>query len=129
MANTALARHALRKPAKGSKKREKACAKARQRRSDWFVYQAVDLRDGLRCRICLEYRGLDIQRHHIVPRSLGGLTTTANVVSLCAECHLIGVHGKKLTISGNADEKLKIKCAVTMLNGQATSWAIWEGSV
>lgn len=129
MANSALPADALRKPAKGSAKREKATSKRAQAKADKLVYQAVDARDGLRCRVCLEYRGLDIQRHHIVPRSLGGLTTTANVVSLCAECHLIGVHGKKLTISGNADDKLKIKCAVTMLDGQSTSWAIWEGSV
>ena len=117
------------KPKRGTAKRQKAAGQRVQAKADKLVYAAVDARDGLRCRVCLEYRGPDIQRHHIVPRSLGGLTTTANVVSLCAECHLIGVHGKKLTISGNADEKLKIKCAVTMLNGQATSWAIWEGSV
>ena len=105
MANTALARHALRKPAKGSKKREKACAKARQRRSDWFVYQAVDLRDGLRCRICLEYAGLDIHRHHLVYRSAGGRTATENVLSLCANCHLVGIHGGRLKASGDADER------------------------
>lgn len=105
MANTALTSHALRKPGKGSTKREKARAKARQRRSDWFVYQAVDLRDGLRCRICLQYAGVDIHRHHLVYRSAGGLTATENVLSLCANCHLVGIHGGRLKASGDADER------------------------
>lgn len=105
MANAALTSHALRKPAKGSKKREKARAKARQRRSDWFVYQAVDLRDGLRCRICLEYAGVGIHRHHLVYRSAGGRTATENVLSLCANCHLVGIHGGRLKASGDADER------------------------
>lgn len=113
------------KPIKGTRTRQKAASKRAQAKADRLVYAAVDARDGHRCRACHAYRGYEIQRHHIVPRSLGGETSTANVVSLCAECHLVGVHGKKLVISGNADERLQMKAAVAMLNGEAQSWAVW----
>jgi 5-methylcytosine-specific restriction endonuclease McrA len=116
------------KPKRGTAKRQKAAGKRVQAKADKLVYAAVDARDGHRCRVCLEYRGVDIQRHHILPRSRSGPTTTANVVSLCAECHLVGVHGKRLVISGSADERLQIKAAVAFRNGQATSWAIWDGA-
>lgn len=103
MANAALTSHALRKPAKGSKKREKACAKARQRRSDWFVYQAVDLRDGHRCRICLKYAGVDIHRHHLRGRMF---TTLNDVCHLCNDCHAllhVRVGGTLLKVYGDAN--------------------------
>jgi hypothetical protein len=93
------------KPAKGSAKQAKARGKRQQAKLDKIVYAAVDARDGLRCRMCSDYQGLDIQRHHIVRRSAGGDTTTANVVSLCAKCHFVGIHGKHLGIEGNADER------------------------
>lgn len=93
------------KPAKGTAKRQKAAGQRAQAKADKLVYAAVDARDGLRCRICLEYAGLDIHRHHLVYRSAGGLTTTANILSLCATCHVVGVHGGRLKASGNADER------------------------
>ena len=116
------------KPLKGTAKRQKASSKRAQAKADKLVYAAVDARDGHRCRVCLAYCGLDIQRHHIQPRSLGGPTTTANVISLCGACHLVGVHGKRIVLTGNADERIQIKCAVATLNGEAKSWAIWEGA-
>lgn len=128
MANALLPTGALTKPLKGSTAKAKRRGKRLEAKADRLVYAAVDARDGHRCRVCLEYRGLDIQRHHIVSRAQQGPTTTANVVSLCAECHLVGVHGKKLTISGNADERLQVKCATATLNGEAIGWAIWEGA-
>ena len=102
-----MTRCATPKPAKGSKTREKARAKARQRRSDWFVYQAVDLRDGHLCRLCHCWQGANIERHHIVFRSQCGETTTANVLSLCAECHQ-SVHAHRVTLSGDADTVLTV---------------------
>ena len=93
------------KPAKGIAKRQKAAGKRKQSQADKLVYVAVDARDGLRCRICLEYAGLDIHRHHLVYRSAGGLTTTANVLSLCPTCHVVGIHGGRLKASGDADER------------------------
>ncbi len=113
------------KPQRGTAKRQKAAGKRAQAKADRLVYQAVDARDGHRCRVCLQYRGSDIQRHHIQPRSLGGDTTTANVISLCAECHLVGVHRKKIVLSGNADERVDIKVAVATVDREVTSWAHW----
>ena len=110
------------KPAKGTAKRERAASKRAQAKADRLVYAAVDARDQHRCRVCREYRGIDIQRHHIVYRSVGGQTTTQNVISLCAECHLVGVHQARIKITGNADERVTITCLTQ--NGQ---WAIWEG--
>ncbi len=113
------------KPQRGTAKREKALNKRAQAKADRLVYQAVDARDKHRCRVCLQYRASDIQRHHIVARSLGGKTTTSNVISLCAECHLIGVHLKKIVISGNANERVDIKVAVANVDREVTSWAQW----
>ena len=93
------------KPAKGTAKRQKAAGKRSQAKADKLVYQAVDARDGLRCRICLKYAGVDIHRHHLVYRSAGGRTATENVLSLCANCHLVGIHGGRLKASGDADER------------------------
>ena len=93
------------KPKRGTAKRQKAAGQRRQAKADKLVYRAVDARDGLRCRICLEYAGLDIHRHHLVYRSAGGLTTTANVLSLCPTCHVVGIHGGRLKASGDADER------------------------
>ena len=115
------------KPVRGSAKRAKAAGKRRQSKADRLVYAAVDKRDGHRCRVCLEYRGLDIQRHHIVYRSVGGPTTTVNVVSLCATCHLVGVHGGRIKLAGNADEKITITVTTTWVGAAANGWAIWEG--
>jgi 5-methylcytosine-specific restriction endonuclease McrA len=116
---------ASQKPAKGTAKRQRAASKRAQAKADRLVYSDVDARDGYRCRVCRQFRGREIQRHHIVPRSRGGPTTTSNVISLCAECHLVGVHGKRLLIEGDADDQIQIKCAVATLNGQVTSWAMW----
>lgn len=114
------------KPRRGTAKREKAKSKRAQAKADRLVYQAVDARDKHRCRVCLQYRGSDIQRHHIQPRSLGGDTTTANVISLCAECHLVGVHRKKIVLSGNADEQVDIRVVIALLDGKTTSFANWR---
>ena len=93
------------KPAKGTAKRQKAAGQRVQAKADKLVYAAVDARDGHCCRICGEYAGLDIHRHHLVYRSAGGLTTTANVLSLCPTCHVVGIHGGRLKASGDADER------------------------
>lgn len=116
------------KPLRGTARRQKATSKRQQAKADKLVYRAVDARDGHRCRVCLAYCGLDIQRHHIVFRSLGGETSTANVISLCAECHLLGVHGKRIILAGSADGRVQIKCAVRSVDGVPSSWAIWEGA-
>ena len=126
MANSALPADALRKPAKGSAKREKATSKRAQAKSDKLVYAAVDARDGHRCRICGEYAGIDIQRHHIVYRSLGGLTATENVLSLCANCHLLGIHGGRLKVSGDADVRGRSGRFNGVTVTQVTTGDVWQ---
>ena len=46
-----------------------------------------------------------MHRHHIKRRSQGGDTTTANVISLTANEHLVGIHQGHLRLSGNADQR------------------------
>lgn len=89
----------------GPTARLRAAKRRAQERQDRAVYAEVDARDGLRSRISGTYCAR-IHRHHIVPRSRGGPTTTANVVSLTPEEHLLHVHGTaELVLSGNADTR------------------------
>ena len=103
MANAALTSHALRKPAKGTAKRQKAAGQRVQAKADKLVYQAVDARDAHRCRICLEYSGLDIHRHHLRGRMF---TTLNDVCHLCNDCHAllhVRVGGTLLKVYGDAN--------------------------
>jgi hypothetical protein len=53
----------------------------------------VNLRDGLRCRVCgrapqspeTYHRGFEY--HHVTPQSAGGADETLNVILLCHDCH------------------------------------------
>lgn len=47
--------------------------------------KAVYARDGYRCALCDDVRGLQI--HHIVHRSAGGNDTPCNLITLCWRCH------------------------------------------
>lgn len=120
MANPALPQGYLAKPDHGRQQRREA---RQQAKADKSVYALVDARDGLRCRVCREYQGYEIQRHHILARSLGGLTTTANLISLCANDHLVGVHGGHLRLNGNADTNLGVKVERCIGGG---SWTFQE---
>ena len=116
MANAELAPGSLQKPVRGTAKK----LKAQQKRIDATLLKLavslVDLRDGHRCRICRDYAGLDIQHHHIVYRSKGGKHKTANLLSLCGNCHLIGVHRGHYRLSGDADMRNErgALCGVTV---------------
>lgn len=114
------------KPKRGTAKRQKAAGQRLQAKADKLVYQAVDARDGLRCRICGEYAGIDIQRHHIVYRSLGGLTTTGNILSVCGTCHLVGIHGGRLNTSGDADERGRYGRLCGVKVEQLTTGDVWQ---
>ncbi len=69
------------------------------------VAAAIRKRDGGRCRRpgCTNKSA---HQHHIEYRSKGGQDVTANLVSLCADCHRC-VHGGLLTVDGNADKRLR----------------------
>lgn len=47
--------------------------------------RAVYRRDGWRCALCDDVRGLQI--HHVMPRSAGGSDDEMNLVTLCWRCH------------------------------------------
>lgn len=81
-------------------KRPKSSAKA-----DKAVYAHVSDRDGLRCRACGVYGGIDIERHHLRGRAF---TTIQDVCCLCDECHgllHVWVGGKLLKIHGDAERR------------------------
>jgi len=80
---------------RAAKKRK---ADAEYRRNSLMVRE----RDGELCRFCGRPAS---EVHHIQPRSLGVNHGTDNLVCLCGICHR-DVHGKRLTISGNADNLL-----------------------
>lgn len=82
-----------------------------QQRHQADVYRAVDIRDGYRCRCCgvrTDPYAVSLVRgehHHVVYRSAGGATSTANVALICARCHA-DEHRHRLKIDGNADDAL-----------------------
>lgn len=95
MANAELAHGALQ-----IDKRPKTSAK-----SERAVYEHVSERDGLRCRACSEYGGIDIQRHHLRGRKY---TTIQDVCCLCDDCHdllHVRVGGKLLKVYGDAEQR------------------------
>lgn len=47
--------------------------------------RAVYRRDGYRCALCDDVRGLQI--HHVMPRSAGGCDEEMNLITLCWRCH------------------------------------------
>ena len=47
--------------------------------------KAVYRRDGYRCALCDDTRGLQV--HHVVRRSQGGLGTEENIWTGCQRCH------------------------------------------
>lgn len=52
--------------------------------------QMVYQRDGYRCALCDDRRGLQI--HHVVKRSQGGTNLEHNLITLCWKCHAVA-HG------------------------------------
>ena len=60
------------------------------------IYQQCFARDGFKCRHCSNRNG--IHPHHVLYRSHGGADTLNNLITLCARCHIDGVHGGNLKI-------------------------------
>lgn len=90
---------------------EKIDAKAAELRAWEAVKRAVAERDEYHCRMCgkaCRY-GDPIETkadpHHIILESLGGPSTTANVIYLCRRCHSLCHKAKRFWLSGNADER------------------------
>lgn len=60
---------------------------------DRTLRKKVYRRDGFRCALCDDTRGL--QAHHVVLRSQGGADVEHNLITLCWKCHAV-VHGTRL---------------------------------
>jgi len=83
---------------------------ARRRRAT-SIYQQVDARDELTCRACVGWCGHRRQQHHIRMRSLGGLETVENLVTLC-QFHHDEIHAHRLWIVGtDANAELRFSSA------------------
>ncbi len=57
------------------------------------VRRSVYRRDGWRCALCDDTRGLQV--HHVVRRSQGGTSYPHNLITLCWKCHA-AAHGTVL---------------------------------
>lgn len=92
-------------------KEERDARKAAKKAHLLEVCKAVDRRDQGRCRVCAKRCEIGstfanrIERHHIVPRSLGGDDSSSNLCSLCVDCHDDRHKRGTLRISGDADER------------------------
>ncbi len=69
--------------------------------------KACYVRDGWKCRHCGS-RG-PLHPHHIVYSSQGGPDELWNLITLCAFCHLEGIHKANLTIVEPADANHVVK--------------------
>ena len=67
------------------------------------AYADVYARDRNQCVSPVCFRR-DATPHHIVKRSQGGSDGRSNVVTLCTECHLNGVHAGTIRCEGTASE-------------------------
>lgn len=101
-----------------------------QAKADRLVYEHVNTRDGLRCRACGTYAGIDAHRHHIVSKKI---TTKAAVCNVCPDCHSrmhVRIGGKTLKISGNAEQRNKfgVPNGLTIeMRQQDSTWVSEEG--
>jgi hypothetical protein len=61
------------------------------------AYEPIYRRDRYRCSnpVCRRH---DITPHHLLFRSQGGTDAEDNLTSLCAWCHLEGVHGGRIEV-------------------------------
>ena len=75
--------------------------------------RAVYRRDGYRCALCDDVRGLQI--HHAMPRSVGGSDDEMNLVTLCWRCHA-EAHGTFLPERHRAprtpEELAELRCSL-----------------
>ena len=72
----------------------------------------IDTRDSMRCRCCrrrvvktLKKQADRLERHHVIPKSVGGPETRENLALLCNECHELRHVKRTLHISGSAEKR------------------------
>jgi 5-methylcytosine-specific restriction endonuclease McrA len=60
-----------------------------RRRPLKFSRQNIYLRDDFRCQYCgIRAGGQELNLDHVLPRSLGGVTTWENIVTCCVPCNV-----------------------------------------
>jgi HNH endonuclease len=101
---------AIPKPPPRWKDKAKKLAEAQKAQRE--CYAQVDRRDSSCCRVCHKRVGgigmlQAVHHHHLVYRSKGGDTDTANILSLCVACHQ-AVHDGLIRLTGNADTRSPI---------------------
>jgi hypothetical protein len=71
--------------------------------SPGVAYEEIYWRDGHRCTnpVCTSRNATP---HHLQFRSRGGDDTTENVTTLCAECHIGGVHEGRISVDPPASD-------------------------
>ena len=89
------------------------------------IRKAVYKRDGYRCALCDNNRGLQI--HHYCSRAQGGTNHPMNLITLCWNCHAV-IHGTRLPGYDFMDEAaLELACAEYLGDYYAPDWYPYEG--
>lgn len=91
------------------------------------IRKAVYRRDGFRCALCDDVRGLQI--HHVVRRSQGGTDYPHNLITLCWRCHAVA-HGTRLPEYGHMEPAEVCQACVEYLADyyvdEGLVWNPWE---
>lgn len=86
--------------------------------------KAVYARDGYRCALCDDVRGLQI--HHAVLRSQGGTNHAHNLITLCWKCHAVA-HGTRLPEYADITaEEVQQACVEYLADHYAEQGFIWS---
>lgn len=86
--------------------------------------KAIYRRDGYRCALCDDVRGLQI--HHAVHRSEGGSDSPHNLITLCWRCHAVA-HGTRLPERPDFmdAEEIGQACIEYLADYYAPDWNPW----
>lgn len=91
-----------------------------------IIRKNVYRRDGFRCALCDETRGLQI--HHCIRVSRGGTNDEMNLITLCWKCHALA-HGTRMPeYPPDFDQAHAHQAIVEYLaDYYAPDWYPWEG--
>ena len=67
------------------------------------------LKSARRCCICLKYKGVKVEVHHIVPESITQDNTLKNAITLCFDCHSDAGHYNPKHPKGNKFSESELK--------------------
>ena len=67
-------------------------------------WRPIYIRDCMKCSSPVCDRR-DVTLHHIEPKGRGGADEPWNVVSVCSQCHIHGIHAGTIRISGTASDQ------------------------